>query len=494
MTLEKLLDNVEIVEVKADVGISVPGVNYDTRVIRDGELFIAIRGYETDGHKYINEAVKQGAVCIICEEAPDIQIPYIIVKDSRKALAVISAVWFGFPADKLKLIGVTGTNGKTSVTNLIKHIIEKCSESKVGLIGTNGNFIGDRELPAVHTTPESYEMQKLLDKMVLEGCEYVVMEVSSHALHLSRVYGIEYDIGVFTNLSPEHLDFHGTMEEYAKAKSLLFPKSKKSVINIDDKYAPMMIERSAGPVMSFAINDSSADLVGKDITLQAEKIEFCVVAAGSTTKVELPIPGMFSVYNALASVASVLLLGFDIFGIAPVLQSYEGVKGRAEVVPTGRDYTVLIDYAHTPDALENIITAVRGYAKSKVITVFGCGGDRDKTKRPQMGKIATDLSDYVVVTSDNPRTEEPRAIIDDITAGINEPCAEYKVIENRAEAICWALDYLKSGDVLIIAGKGHETYQIHGKDKIHFDDREVVAEHLRQIRVDSRKQRMEDLD
>ena len=494
MKLEKLLSNVEIIENNTDGGIDIPGVCYDTRVMRDGELFIAIRGYQTDGHNYIEEAVRRGAVCIICEEAPALPVPYVIVKDSRKALALISAVWFGSPANKIKLVGVTGTNGKTSVTHLIKHIIEKCSDSKVGLIGTNGNFIGGRELPTELTTPESYEMQKLLDKMVLEGCEYVVMEVSSHALYLSRVYGMEYDIGVFTNLTPEHLDFHGTMEDYARAKSLLFQNCKQSVINIDDDHAPLMIENSKGPVMSFAVNDITADIVGKDIKLQADKTEFCAIAVGSINRVELPIPGMFSVYNALASIASSILLGFDIDIIAPTLKSYEGVKGRAEVVPTGCDYTVLIDYAHTPDALENIITAVRSYAKNKVVTLFGCGGDRDKTKRPIMGKIASELSDYVVVTTDNPRTEEPQAIIDEIVSGIDEHCDAYKIIENRSKAICWALDNLNSGDVLIIAGKGHETYQILGNKKVHFDDREVVAEHIKKIRVNSRRIPMEDLD
>jgi len=494
MTLDKLLENVDKVEINADVSSDISGFCYDTRVIRNGELFIAIRGYETDGHKYIKEAVSKGAVCVVCEEAPDITIPYIIVKDSRKALAAISAVWFGFPAKKLKIIGVTGTNGKTSVTNLIKHIIENCSSSKVGLIGTNGNFIGDRELYTEHTTPESYEMQKLLDKMVLEGCEYVVMEVSSHALYLSRVYGIEYEIGIFTNLSPEHLDFHGTMEEYAHAKSLLFPNCKRSVINIDDEYAPLMAERTAGPVMTYAIKNSSADLLGKDIKLQAEKIDFCVVAVGSINRVELSIPGIFSIYNSLASIAAAVLLGFEIDRIIPALQSYGGVKGRAEVIPTGHDFSVLIDYAHTPDALRNIITAVRGYTKGRVVTVFGCGGDRDKAKRPLMGQIATELSDFTVITTDNPRTEEPEAIIKDIISGISDPNAGFKAIENRREAIYWALDNLESGDVLLIAGKGHETYQILGREKIHFDDREVVAEHLIKIRVDSRKQTVEDLD
>ena len=494
MTLGKLLENIELTTVEADVSTNIPGFCYDTRVIRNGELFIAIRGYETDGHKYIEEAVSNGAVCIICEEAPVVPIPYILVKDSRKALAAISAVWFDFPAKKLKLVGVTGTNGKTSVTNLIKHIIEKCSNSKVGLIGTNGNFIGDRELPTEHTTPESYEMQKLLDKMVLEGCQYVVMEVSSHALYLSRVYGIEFDVGVFTNLTPEHLDFHGTMDNYAHAKALLFPNCKNSVINIDDLYSPLMIENSAGPVMSYAINNSSADLLGKDIKLQAEKIEFCAVTVGRINRVELSIPGMFSVYNALASIAAAVILGFEIDKITPSLQSYGGVKGRAEVIPTGHDFSVLIDYAHTPDALRNVISAVRGYAKGRVITVFGCGGDRDKAKRPLMGQIAAELSDHTIITTDNPRTEEPAAIIDEIVSGISDPDASYETLENRREAIYRALESLESGDVLLIAGKGHETYQILGKEKIHFDDREVVAEHLKQLRVESRKIMVEDLD
>jgi len=488
MILDKLLKNVDIVEAKADMSINISGICYDSREMRDGELFVAIRGYETDGHRFIEDAAKKGAVCVICEEAPEIPVPYIKVKDSRKALATASAVWFGHPAEKLKIIGVTGTNGKTSVTNLIKHIIEKCSSEKVGLIGTNGNFIGDRELSAVHTTPESYELHKLLDKMILEDCTYVVMEVSSHALYLSRVYGIIFDVGVFTNLTPEHLDFHGTMEEYARAKSLLFPCCKKSVVNIDDGYAPLMIENSAGPVLSYAIENSAADLVGKDIKLQADKVDFCVVALGSINRTLLRIPGLFSVYNALASIAAAILSGFDISEITPALQSYEGVRGRAEVIPTGHDFTVLIDYAHTPDALENIITAVQGFAKGKVITVFGCGGDRDKTKRPLMGQIASKLSDFTIVTSDNPRTEDPQEIINDITAGIEGTNAAYKVIVSRNEAICCAIDSLSNDDVLIIAGKGHETYQILGKEKIHFDDREAVAQHLRQIRANSRRQ------
>ena len=494
MVLDRLLENIEIIANKADTGIEVSGICYDTRVIRSGELFIAVRGYETDGHKYIKDAVWSGAVCIVCEEVPDIPVAYILVKDTRKALATISATWFGHPAKKLKIVGVTGTNGKTSVTNLIKHITERCANAKVGLIGTNGNYIGERELSAKHTTPESYELHRLLDKMVLEGCKYVIMEVSSHALYLSRVFGIEFYVGVFTNITPEHLDFHGTMDEYAKAKSLLFTCCKKSVINIDDPYAALMIEASAGPVKTYAVENSSADLIGKDIKMQSDKTEFCAVAIGSINRVELQIPGMFTVYNALASIESAINLGFDIKDIAPLLQSYEGVRGRAEIVPTGCGFTVLIDYAHTPDALLNIISAARGFTKGRVVTVFGCGGDRDKTKRPLMGQVATELSDYSIITTDNPRTEEPGAIINGIISGIKDPGAAYIVIEDRREAICKALDSLKPDDVLIIAGKGHETYQILGNEKVHFDDREVVAEHIRLVRIERRKDLLEGLD
>jgi UDP-N-acetylmuramoyl-L-alanyl-D-glutamate--2,6-diaminopimelate ligase len=385
LKLRELLKKTDVGAVGADPDIDIRGISYDTRVLRAGELFVAIKGYVSDGHRYIAEAVDKGAACIICEEAPDISIPHVVVEDSRKALATVSAAWFGYPASKLKLIGVTGTNGKTSVTNLIKRIIEKCSGAKVGLIGTNGNKIGDRELSTAFTTPESYEMQKLLDKMALEGCECVVMEVSSHALYLSRVYGIEYDVGVFTNLSPEHLDFHHTMEAYAEAKSLLFASCRESVINMDDLYAPLMIKSATGNITSYAINNLAADLVGREIKLEAERVEFCAQSAGTQSKVEMPIPGLFSVYNALASIATATILGFEIKSIVSALKLCEGVKGRAETVPTGRDHTVLIDYAHTPDALRNIITAVRGFARGRVVTLFGCGGDRDKAKRPLMG-------------------------------------------------------------------------------------------------------------
>ena len=476
MRLGEFLKKMDVAAIAADPDIEIHGVSFDTRTLNAGELFIAVRGYQFDGHQYIEEAVNKGAICIICEEAPNLIIPYVVVKDCRKALASASAVWFGFPAEKLKIIGVTGTNGKTTVTSLIKQVIEKCSGMKVGLIGTNGNIIGDRELHSERTTPESYEVHELLAMMVQEGCQCVVMEISSHAIHQSRVYGIEFEVGVYTNLSPDHLDFHHSMEDYAATKALLFKNCRNAAINIDDEYAPIMIENAKCPVLTYAIRNGDADLVAKNIKLYPDKVNFSTLTIGSLNRVELDIPGMFTVYNALAVISAALLLGFDAERVIAFLQTCKGVKGRAEVLPVGQNFTVLIDYAHTPDALENIIAASRSFTRGRVVTLFGCGGDRDKAKRPVMGEIAAKYSDFVIVTSDNPRTEVPADIISQILAGMKDTKTPYRVIENRREAIYWALENAQADDVLILAGKGHETYQIFGKDKIHFDEREVVAE------------------
>lgn len=485
MILKELLEESNIVAENADMDAEIHGISYDSRTTAAGDIFVAIRGYEHDGHRYIGDAVKKGAVCVICEQALDVATPYVLVKNSREALAAASIAWFGNPAAKMKIIGVTGTNGKTTVTCLVKSIIERVTGDKVGLIGTKGNMIGEREMHAERTTPESYEMQELLAMMVQEGCQYVVMEVSSHALFLDRVYGIEFEVGVFTNLSPDHLDFHPTMEEYAKAKALLFAHSRNSAINIDDEYANLVSSDAIGNVFTYAVKNVAADLVAKSVRLSARKIDFCALMIGQLNRIVLHIPGMFSVYNALSAVSATILLGFKIEDIATAIRACESVKGRAEVVPTNGEYTVLIDYAHTPDALENITKAVRGFAAGRVVTLFGCGGDRDRKKRPLMGGIAAANSDFVVVTSDNPRTEEPAAIINDILVGMVDTKTPYKVIENRREAIYWALDNSIPGDVLILAGKGHETYQIFGKEKRHFDEREVVAEYFAKEREPS---------
>ena len=483
MTLKDLLENTDVEKAHADLGILVHGVSYDTRSLRAGEIFVAVRGYESDGHQYIGEAFEKGALCVICEQPPpDPRLPHILVKDSRKALATVSAAWFGHPASKIRIIGVTGTNGKTTVTCLIKRVIEKYTGEKVGLIGTIGNMVGEKEITAGHTTPESYNVHKMLALMVKEGCAYAVMEVSSHALYLNRVHGIEFEVGVFTNISPDHLDFHQTMQQYAKAKSILFENSLKSAINIDDEYAPVMKGSARGNVFTYAVNDGTADLVGKNVKLHADKVEFCALMIGSLNRLELKTPGMFSVYNGLAVISAAMLLGFKLEKVVAVMQTLQGVKGRAEVVPTGSDFTVLIDYAHTPDALENIIKALRGFRDGRLVTLFGCGGDRDRKKRSLMGGIAAKFSDFVVVTSDNPRTEEPGEIISDILAGMKNMKTPYRVIENRREAIYWALKNLAPQDVLILAGKGHETYQIIGKEKTHFDEREVVSEYFEGVK------------
>ena len=479
MLLGNLIEKENTADMHADLDMVINGICFDTRKIKSGDMFVAIRGFEHDGHAFISEAVEKGAACIICEEPPEVPAQYILAEDSRRALAYASAEWFDNPASKLKVVGVTGTNGKTTVTSLVKQIIEMTTGDKVGLIGTNMNMIGDREIPAERTTPESYETQELLALMVEADCRYAVMEVSSHALYLKRVYGIEFEAGVFTNLSPDHLDFHASLEDYAEAKAQLFAASRNSVINIDNEFARRMIEKATGEALTYAVNDESANLVAKSIKLRSDRVEFCILTPGKLSRVELHIPGMISVYNALAAIGTAFILGIDIDSAASAIKKCSGVMGRAEIVPTGGDFTVLIDYAHTPDALSNIITTVRGYASGRVVTLFGCGGDRDSTKRPVMGAIAARLSDFIIVTSDNPRTEKPDEIINDIMTGVTGSSTPCKVIENRREAIYWALENSEAGDVLILAGKGHETYQIFGREKRHFDEREVVAEYFR---------------
>ncbi len=479
MELKKLIDGIEILELHADPDAEISGVCYDSRRAEAGNVFVAVRGYESDGHRFIPAAAAGGCTCVICEEPPKIDIPYALTADCRKALALMSRNWFGDPCSRLKVIGVTGTNGKTTTTHLIKSVLEQLTGEKVGLMGTNHNMIGDMILDAERTTPESYEIQALLSEMVKAGCSYAVMEVSSHALVLDRVYGMTFEVGVFTNLTRDHLDFHETMDDYAAAKAKLFTMCRYGVVNADDEYAERMITAAECPVFTFSTQKNEADLVAKSIKLSSDNVAFCMLAIGDLQRVRLGIPGMFSVYNAMAAAAACLQLGLKLDGICEALGRCKGVMGRAEVVPTGRDFTLLIDYAHTPDALENIIKTVKDAASGRVVTLFGCGGDRDKTKRPIMGQIAAQLSDFVIVTSDNPRTEVPGDIINDILAGMKDTKTPYTVIENRREAIGWAIANAQPNDVIILAGKGHETYQIIGKEKRHFDEREVAAEFLK---------------
>ena len=478
MRLSELLKGINVIKTAADLNMEIGGICYDSRMAKAGDMFVAVVGYESDGHNYINQAVKAGVSCVLCQKEPDADIPYILIDNTRLGLAVVSANWFDKPASKLKMIGVTGTNGKTTTTNLIKTMLEQVYGCKVGLIGTNCNMIGDVVLEAERTTPESFEIQSLLNDMVNAGCEYAVMEVSSHALYLDRVAGIEFEIGIFTNLTRDHLDFHNTMEEYGKAKALLFRQSKVGIINIDDEYCELMKENATCKIFTYSIDKTEADLSAMNVVFKPDGISFAALMTARLEKVKLAIPGKFSVYNGLTALAALINLGVDIRDAAAALSQCKGVKGRVEVVPTNSDFTVIIDYAHTPDALENVLNTLNDYATGRVVVLVGCGGDRDKTKRPVMGKTAVEMADFAIITSDNPRTEEPMDIINDILEGVKGTKTPYKVIENRREAIGWAIKNHKPNDIILLAGKGHETYQIIGKTKNHFDEREVVYEFL----------------
>ena len=469
MYLNNLIKNIDILERIGDENPEITGVHYNSATVKKGGLFVAIEGFKTDGHKYIADAIERGAAAVICSRLTDgIDAVQLKVSDCRKAEAVVSAEFFDNPSRKFKLIGVTGTNGKTTVTHLIKHILDYCGYT-TGLIGTNHNMIGDKVLETGRTTPDSFELQKLFADMADAGVDYTIMEVSSHALYLSRVYGCQFEVGAFTNLTQDHLDFHGSMEEYAKAKAMLFDISKNAVINVDDSYGKKMADSCPCPCTSYGTNE--ADAFAHDITLGRNGVAFVLDGEQFT----LNIPGDFSVYNALCAISVCRKLGLENKDIRRALATASGVKGRAEVVDIGdRDYTVMIDYAHTPDGIENILKTAQGFAKGRVVLVFGCGGDRDNTKRAIMGSIAGSLADFCVVTSDNPRSENPSSIISMIEEGIKKTTQNYIVIEERRDAIRYALENALPDDVIILAGKGHETYQILNSGTIHFDEREVV--------------------
>ena len=474
MRLNQLLAGVALTERRAG-DVECSGICYDTRTMVPGCLFVALPGYKTDGHKYIAQALEQGAAAVLCQHPPEGEGPWLVTPDARAALAAVSANWFGHPARDLTLLAVTGTNGKTTTTYLLKAMLEGVLGARVGLIGTNQNMVGDEVLPAHRTTPESYEVQQLLREMADAGCTHVVMEASSHALVLHRLDGLRFRAGIFTNLTQDHLDFHGTMEAYRDAKGLLFRQSDTAVLNLDDEAGRYLARTVAVPRLTYSERRDEADLTAKNLRLFPDRVEFEAVAAGAISRVRLPIPGGFTVYNALGVLTCGLALGLPLADCADALAKAPGVKGRIEVVPVPADFAVIIDYAHTPDALENILTTVRDFTAGRVICLFGCGGDRDRTKRPQMGAIAGSLADVAVVTSDNPRTEEPEAIIRDILPGLEGTAAEVVVEPDRRAAIRRALSLAKPGDTVVLAGKGHETYQEVGTQVLHLDEREEVA-------------------
>ena len=482
MKLKELLRGITVVESTADMELDIENVYYDSRKVTTGSLFVAISGFASDGNRFIPMAVERGAKVVVTAKKPERDVPYVLVESDRLALALIGSNFYGHPAEAMTMIGVTGTNGKTSVTLLLKQVLEKTLGAKVGLIGTMANQIGDEIIPTGRTTPESFELQALFARMRDAGCTHVVMEVSSHAIALERVGGVRYDVAAFTNLTEDHLDFHKTMDAYCDTKAELFRRCGKAVINMDDAYADRIRAAAACPVRTTS-QKGWGDLRAQDVKLRSDGVSFTAVCGDDRVPVTLPIPGRFTVYNALTVLGIAMQLGISLRDCAAALAAASGVKGRIEVVPTpGKPYTVLIDYAHTPDGLENVLTSVRDFCKGRLISVFGCGGDRDPMKRPIMGKIGVKLSDMAIITSDNPRNEEPMDIIRDILAGVSEADGAYTVIENRVRAIGYALDIAEKDDIIILAGKGHETYQEIRGVKNHLDEREVVAAYLEESR------------
>lgn len=482
MKLNHILEGIEVLSIVGNEDIEVLNVEYDSRKVEEGTLFICIKGFVSDGHKYIDSAYEKGARVFLIQDDVDFKedCTYVKVEDTRKTMAKVAANFCEHPADKFDVIGVTGTNGKTSITTFINEILRNCNK-KVGLIGTIKIFDGDNEVPSNSTTPESVDLQKIFKRMVDNGCDCCAMEVSSHSLELNRVDDTNFKIGIFTNLTPDHLDFHKTLENYRKAKEKLFHKTTQAnIINVDDEGGRKIYESIKGldiPCYTYGI-EHEADFTAKNIKSDASGVAYTLVTPNHTEDIFIPVPGKFTVYNTLAVIAACEMLGIDKEDYLNSLRNTGGVAGRFETVPNDKGISVIVDYAHTPDALENVLNTAREFVEGDLIAVFGCGGDRDSEKRPLMGGIGQRLSDRCIITNDNPRTEDPELIIKDILAGLDESNENYKVVMDRKEAIKEAIESAKKGDVILIAGKGHENYQILGTVKHHFDDKEVAREVL----------------
>ena len=482
MKLLELLKDIPVLESNVSMDLEIGQVVYDSRKVTPGCLFVAVTGFAADGNRFIPMALQKGAAVVVTAKKPEQEVPYVLVPSDRQALALLGCNFYGHPAKSMKMVGVTGTNDKTSVTLLLKHELEKTLGARVGLIGTTANMIGEEIIPTERTTPESFELQGLFARMRDAGCTHVVMEVSSHAIALDRVGGVRFDAAGFTNLTEDHLDFHKTMDHYCDTKAELFRRCGKGVINADDSYARRFLDAATCEVLTTAVAGEGG-LKAEKLELRADGIDFTAVMDGEKVAVSLGIPGKFTVYNALTVLGLAVSLGISLEDAAAALADAPGVKGRVEVVPTpGTDYTVLIDYAHTPDGLENVLSSVRGFCTGRMIAVFGCGGDRDRTKRPIMGKIGAELADIAIITSDNPRTEDPEAIIRDITPGADEAGKPYEVVVDRIEAIRHAMTIAQKNDIIVLAGKGHETYQEIMGVKHHMDEREIVARILEEKR------------
>lgn len=479
MRLSELFQAADLQILGEDVDIQ--RIEFDSRQVRAGDIFVCVVGTFDDGHRFAENAVKQGASALLVERELPFDIPQVIAPNSRIAMAEAAARFYDYPAKKMTMVGVTGTNGKTTTTYMIKSIAEEAGH-KVGLIGTITNLIGNEVLPAEHTTPESPDLHLLLAKMVEEGVDFCVMEVSSHSLDQHRVYGIEFDLAVFTNLTQDHLDYHKTFEAYRDAKKILFSQCKMAVYNADDVNASYMVEGLPCEAMSTGIREN-ADIWAKEIEVTSQGVKFDMQLPGKDLMhIRLHIPGLFSVYNALSASAACFMLGIRAIDIKRGLERLLSVSGRIEPISVGeRDYTILLDYAHTPDALQNVLKTIRGFADGRLVTLFGCGGNRDHAKRPIMGEVVGRYSDFCIITSDNPRNENPMDIIRQVEEGVKKTACEYIVIENRRDAIRYALAQGQPGDVILLAGKGHETYQDIAGVKSHFDEKEIVRDLLREL-------------
>ncbi|OCA85538.1 UDP-N-acetylmuramoyl-L-alanyl-D-glutamate--2,6-diaminopimelate ligase [Bacillus sp. FJAT-27225] len=481
MKLQELLGHLHMFRPYEGENPEITSIENDNRKVSRGSLFICIKGYTVDGHDYAKSAVKNGAAAIIAERRLDVDVPLVVVPDSSRAMAVLSDAFYGRPSHQFHLTGITGTNGKTTTSHLIEKIFSDAGK-KTGLIGTMYTRIGADVYEAKNTTPESLALQKTFRKMADEGIQHAVMEVSSHALDLGRVHGADFDVAVFTNLTQDHLDYHKTMESYKNAKSLLFSQlgntfsdttPKFAILNADDPASADFSRATAAHVITYGI-DQQADLRARDIALLPNGTSFILEAAGKTYTISMKQIGKFNVYNSLAAIGAALCSGICLEDAIKSIESIKGVPGRFELVDAGQDFTIIVDYAHTPDSLENVLKTIREFSEQRVFVLAGCGGDRDKGKRPLMAKIACDYATDPILTSDNPRSEDPLEILRDMEQGVVG--REYKVIADRREAIEYAVNAARTGDIILIAGKGHETYQEIKGVKHDFDDRRIARE------------------
>jgi UDP-N-acetylmuramoyl-L-alanyl-D-glutamate--2,6-diaminopimelate ligase len=480
--LKEILEALPSKKIFGQTDFDIKKIEYDSHKIKKDDLFVAIPGFKEDGHEYINAALEKGAIAVVVQRDGDYKVKIkILVPDSREALALLSSKFFGSPSEKLEVVGITGTNGKTTITYLVKSILEKAGK-KVGLVGTIAYLIGEEKVVATKTTPESLDLQQMFCQMLERGTESVVMEVSSHALALKRVVGVDFDVAVFTNLDQEHLDFHKTLSAYKESKGLLFEMlSNRSyaVINIDDPNWKYFYDKAKTERLTYSLCDQKADFYAKGFSVDLKGSQIDLVTPKGRVRMNLKLLGESNIYNALASAAVGVALKMDLETIKSGLESVEGIPGRMEKIQAGQDFNILIDYAHTPGALERLLKTVRSFTQGDLLVLFGCGGDRDQIKRSQMGKLASLLADRVFLTEDNPRSEKPEKIIDQIMQGVKNK-EKVEIIIDRKEGIRKALRIAKKGDSLVLAGKGHEDYQIKKERKFHFSDKETVLELLNQ--------------